>query len=148
MVQIAPLLSAISVFSRSTSANPADPNSNALVARQGINTPSACQSPCQVLATMANCGGDLSCVCAASVGNQLVQCLDCVVNVDSALQSTAQASISGWNEGCNGTLTLSSGSSSSSSSSSGSQSGGAIALTAGSVAVCVVAVVAGAFMSF
>ncbi|KAG6372486.1 hypothetical protein JVT61DRAFT_7589 [Boletus reticuloceps] len=144
MVQIAPLLSAISVFSRS---NPTDPNSNALVARQGINTgnaPSACQTPCKVLTTMANCGGDLSCVCDASVGNQLVQCMDCVVNVDSAVQSTAQASISGWNEGCNGTLTLSS---SSSSSSSGSQSGGAIALTAGGVAVCVVAIVAGAFMS-
>ncbi|KAN0078068.1 hypothetical protein V8E55_010125 [Tylopilus felleus] len=170
MVQIAPLLQAMSVTSRFT---PTDSTSNGLAVRQSFNPgdlPPACQSSCQVINTMENCDSStqaLSCICASSIGSQLQQCMNCLVSNVPSVQSEAQSALDSWNQECGGKLSLTGGSTGgssggsssgtvpaptggSSSSSSGSpfgKSGGAVGLAACSLAACIVAAFAGALMS-
>ncbi|KIL00170.1 hypothetical protein PAXRUDRAFT_821964 [Paxillus rubicundulus Ve08.2h10] len=129
MVQILPLLQALSAAVQVT---PSDQSHNDLVVRQ-ISTsglPAACQTPCNVINTITNCGDNISCICTSSVGSELQQCLNCLVAADPSVDGQAQAVINTWNEACGGSLTLSGGSSSSGTPSTSSPSSGG--LTSGS----------------
>ncbi|KAF8553090.1 hypothetical protein OG21DRAFT_1510653 [Imleria badia] len=119
-------------------------------------------------------------MCTNTIGNQLLQCMTCLVAIDPAHQSSEQSDINSWNKACNGSLSLGSGSSSGGNSSgttngttggttsgttdgtapstttggsssgsnpSGSEVGGATGLKIGGVAVCILAALAGAYIS-
>ncbi|KAG1880895.1 hypothetical protein F4604DRAFT_1748643 [Suillus subluteus] len=115
MVQITPLLQVLATVAQ---APPfvRDVSPNALAVRQ-VDTsdlPSQCQSTCQVINTMTNCGSSLSCICASSLGTQLQTCMDCVVAAEPSASTDADSAIESWNEACGGSLTLTSGSTSTS----------------------------------
>ncbi|KAF9221192.1 hypothetical protein BS17DRAFT_284180 [Gyrodon lividus] len=106
MVQITPLLHALSAAAQIA---PRDAPPTALVARQTFDPsslPPACQSPCGVINTMTNCGSSISCLCASSVGSELQQCMSCLVSSEPTVQSDAQSAIDSWNQACGGSLTV------------------------------------------
>ncbi|KAN0078065.1 hypothetical protein V8E55_010122 [Tylopilus felleus] len=130
MVQIAPLLQAMSVASRFI---PTDSNSNDLAVRQSfdpIDPPVACQSSCQVVNTLDNCNESTTCICASSLGSQLQQCMNCFVSNVPSVQIEAQNVLDDWNQECGGELFLTSGSASGSG--SGSSSGTVLTSAGGS----------------
>ncbi|KAN0078062.1 hypothetical protein V8E55_010119 [Tylopilus felleus] len=105
MVQIAPLLQAMSV----TSLTPTDSTSNGLAVRQSVDfgdPPVACQSSCQVVNTMGNCDENTTCICASSLGSQLQQCMNCFVSNLPSVQSEAQSVLDSWNQDCGGELSV------------------------------------------
>lgn len=57
---------------------------------------------------LQNCGASLSCMCTNTIGSQLEQCMNCLVSAEPTVESEAEAAISGWNEACNGNLSVSS----------------------------------------
>ncbi|KAJ8594200.1 hypothetical protein M405DRAFT_858323 [Rhizopogon salebrosus TDB-379] len=115
MVQITPLLNALAAVAHVYPvARDASPNSLAVRQVDTSDLPAQCQTSCQVINTMTNCGSSLSCICATSIGSQLQSCMSCLTEAEPSVQSDAQSSISSWNEACNGDLTLSGGSASSS----------------------------------
>ncbi|KAG0694621.1 hypothetical protein DFH29DRAFT_959312 [Suillus ampliporus] len=146
MVQITPLLQALAVVAQ---ASPAahDVSPNALAVRQ-ISTsglPSQCQSSCQVVNTITNCGTSVSCVCASSVGPDLQSCMNCLVAADPAVQTDAQSVIDSWNEGCGGSLSLNGGSSTTTASSSASAettSSGVVGMKAATGAIGLAVIIA------
>ncbi|KAG0694623.1 hypothetical protein DFH29DRAFT_959327 [Suillus ampliporus] len=112
MVQITPLLQALAIASQ---AYPAarDVSPRALAVRQ-VDTsdlPSQCQSSCQVINTITDCGSTLSCICVSSVGTDLQSCMNCLVAAEPSVETDAQSAIDNWNVACGGSLTLTDGSS-------------------------------------
>ncbi|KIJ19612.1 hypothetical protein PAXINDRAFT_96892 [Paxillus involutus ATCC 200175] len=136
MVQITPLLYALSAaYSQVT---PRDVSPNSLVVRQTFDPsslPTACQSPCEVINTMTNCGSSISCICATTVGSELQQCMSCLVSADPSVQSSALSALDSWNQACGGTLSLTGGSSSGGSTTSGGSSGGSTGGSTGGTGV-------------
>ncbi|KAG2119299.1 hypothetical protein DEU56DRAFT_918662 [Suillus clintonianus] len=115
MVQTTPFLQALAVVAQ---APPIVPyiSSNTLAVRQ-VNTtdlPSQCQTTCQVINTISDCGSTLSCICVSSIGTQLQTCMNCLVAADPTVSIDANSAIESWNEACGGSLSLTSGSTSSS----------------------------------
>lgn len=60
----------------------------------------------RIIPLFQNCGSDLSCLCANSIGSQLQQCMDCTVSASPSVEGEAQSAISGWNQACNGNLSV------------------------------------------
>ncbi|KIL00161.1 hypothetical protein PAXRUDRAFT_821954 [Paxillus rubicundulus Ve08.2h10] len=124
MVQITPLLYALSVASQVA---PRDTSPNGLVVRQTFDPsslPAACQAPCEVINTMTNCGSSITCICATAVGTELQQCMSCLASAEPSAASEAQSALDSWNEACGGTFSLSGGSTSGGSTTTGGASGG------------------------
>lgn len=117
MVQITPLLQLLVAVAQAPPASVArDVSPNALAVRQ-VNTsdlPSQCQTKCQVVNTISDCGTSLSCICASSIGTQLQSCMSCLVAAEPSASTDANSAIDSWNEACGGSLTLTGGSTSTS----------------------------------
>ncbi|KAF9221200.1 hypothetical protein BS17DRAFT_285250 [Gyrodon lividus] len=106
MVQIVPLLHALSAVAQVT---PQDVSPDCFVVRQIYNPsslPPACQSPCDVTNTIYDCDLDLFCICGYSVGSELQQCMRCLVSADPTVQGAAQTDLDEWNEACGGSLSV------------------------------------------
>lgn len=133
MVQITPLLQLLVAVAQAPPASVArDVPPNALAVRQ-VNTsdlPSQCQTTCQVVNTISDCGSSLSCVCASTIGTELQSCMSCLVSVEPSASTDANSAISSWNEACGGSLTLTGGSTSTSSTATSSHSSAATSSTA------------------
>ncbi|KAH7921309.1 hypothetical protein BV22DRAFT_1132365 [Leucogyrophana mollusca] len=138
MVQITPLLLAL-VAAAQAVPNAATVGTNALAGRQsgGIGNdpsfwPSQCRSICQVIITMQNCDGDLSCLCTSSMGSQLNSCLNCFSSADPSVKDTAQSILEDYQDECSSGSSGSSGGSSGSSGGSSGSSGGSSGSSGGS----------------
>ncbi|KAG1758216.1 hypothetical protein EDD22DRAFT_214551 [Suillus occidentalis] len=109
MVQITPLLQLLVAVAQAPPASVArDVSPNALAVRQ-VNTsdlPSQCQTSCQVVNTISDCGSSLSCICASTIGTQLQSCMSCLVSAEPSASTDANSAISSWNEACGGSLTV------------------------------------------
>ncbi|KAG1743866.1 hypothetical protein EDB19DRAFT_1697536 [Suillus lakei] len=106
---------------------------NALAVRQldTSDLPSQCQSTCQVMNTITNCGSSLSCICVSSLGTQLQTCMNCLIAAEPSVSTDANSAMDAWDEACGASLTLNSGSTSTSASGSTATSSGSIPVTGG-----------------
>ncbi|KAG2355824.1 hypothetical protein BDR07DRAFT_1492698 [Suillus spraguei] len=99
MVQIAPLLHFLATVAQAPPvARNVSPNTLAVRQVTTSDLPSQCQTTCQVINTMNDCGTSLSCICVSSIGTQLQSCLDCIVAAEPSSLSDADTAINSWNK--------------------------------------------------
>ncbi|KAG2071195.1 hypothetical protein BDR04DRAFT_515686 [Suillus decipiens] len=126
MVQIAPLFHFLATVAQAPPvARNVSPNTLAVRQVNTSDLPSQCQTTCQVINTMTDCGTSLSCICVSSIGTQLQSCLDCLVAAEPSALSDADTAINNWDQACGGdfTVTLSSSTSTTSESSTATSTG-------------------------
>ncbi|EIW81416.1 hypothetical protein CONPUDRAFT_90354 [Coniophora puteana RWD-64-598 SS2] len=64
------------------------------------NIPDQCQSTCNFVGSLSDCGTNASCFCSSNVTNNFQSCMNCIAAANSSLESEVSAAVSGYNDGC------------------------------------------------